>query len=367
MYSDEDYVEEEQEEVSNGNKFQEFYNNNKKLIWIAGIIIIVVILLSLFSKGGSSNSKGVVIYSDREAITEKNVQKLQSLSLTATLNGNSNAVLEWNSSNPEVATVSNGYVTTIASGTATITVKDPSSGMAATCVIHVIEGNPNVSLQDIKFPEGDFIISVGSKASLEMIASPSNGYIQSKSFTSSASDIVKVDSNGVIEGIKVGSARIMANVNNRFNRDTMVRVVSKNIPARFVTSVTNISFTSTSDKIGVGTTKKMDFKVSPNNADETTILWESTNENIVKVDEEGNITGVAVGQAIIKARTLDMKELGSINIEVGEDFTVSVVPTSVSVSIGNTQFVQINLNPSTASRCSSCNSSCRKYSSNNKK
>lgn len=48
----------------------------------------------------------------------------------------------WSSSNPEVATISNGVVTAIATGTATITVTTTTGGYTATCNIEVIEQLP---------------------------------------------------------------------------------------------------------------------------------------------------------------------------------------------------------------------------------
>jgi YD repeat-containing protein len=68
----------------------------------------------------------------------------------------------WSSSNTSVATVANGLVTGIASGTATVTVTTVDGGFAAQCVISVTTGsgtnNPDASPTIYPNPFADYII-----------------------------------------------------------------------------------------------------------------------------------------------------------------------------------------------------------------
>ena len=55
----------------------------------------------------------------------------------------------------------------------------------------------------------------------------------------------------------------------------------------------------------VGDTVQLSAEIKPDIATNKTIIWESTNKNIVTVDSQGKVTAVGVGQAIIKAFSED--------------------------------------------------------------
>ena len=68
-----------------------------------------------------------------------NVGETTKLTATVSPDNATDKTLLWSSSNPTIATVSNGKVTAKAAGTTTITVKS-INGLTATCIITVIEG-----------------------------------------------------------------------------------------------------------------------------------------------------------------------------------------------------------------------------------
>ncbi len=76
-------------------------------------------------------------------ITSVELKKKEKVTLTATI-GPENATnknIRWSSSNPSIATVENGVVTAIESGTATITVTTEDGGHTATCSVTVKKEN----------------------------------------------------------------------------------------------------------------------------------------------------------------------------------------------------------------------------------
>ena len=84
--------------------------------------------------------------------------------------------------------------------------------------------------------------------------------------------------------------------------------------------------------------EKADYRIKPgtsatvnvirNNADENVLLsWSSSDENIVTVDESGNITAIAEGNALITAVSSDGKYIDRCLVEVG-DFAEEETPGS---------------------------------------
>ena len=51
--------------------------------------------------------------------------------------------------------------------------------------------------------------------------------------------------------------------------------------------------------VAFGKTVKLVPTVGPDNADDKSVTWKSSDENIAAVDSEGNVTGVGVGSATI--------------------------------------------------------------------
>ena len=50
--------------------------------------------------------------------------------------------------------------------------------------------------------------------------------------------------------------------------------------------------------LNIGQTQRLEVKVTPADAD-VTLVWASDNENVVVVDDSGNVTGVAAGEAVV--------------------------------------------------------------------
>ncbi len=72
----------------------------------------------------------------------------------------------------------------------------------------------------------------------------------------------------------------------------------------------------TSASVGVGKTVQLTATVVPNDATETGVAFESSNDGIAKVDDKGLITGVAAGSADITVTTKDGSKTAKSTVEV---------------------------------------------------
>ena len=83
------------------------------------------------------------------------------------------------------------------------------------------------------------------------------------------------------------------------------------------TKVEGITLDKTEHIFEVGETCKLTATITPDDAKFKDVIWTSNNENIVKV-EEGNITAIGVGTAVITATTKDMQKTATCTVTVNE-------------------------------------------------
>ena len=145
------------------------------------------------------------------SITLKNIRNYK-LTATVSPSNASNKTITWTSSNSNVAIVdANGNVTAVNEGTATITAKS-NNGKTATCKVTVI--NPaSVAVSSVGLKSSTTIVK-GKTEKLTATVSPSNASNKAVTWTSSNSNVARVDANGNITAVNAGTATITAKSNN---------------------------------------------------------------------------------------------------------------------------------------------------------
>ena len=96
----------------------------------------------------------------------------------------------------------------------------------------------------------------------------------------------------------------------------------------------------------VGETKKVVAKVSPDNADDKTVTWDSGHSNLVNV-VDGSVTGVKAGKVNISAKADGKSAVCEVTIlePIVNPKSVTVAPTSVTVDVGKTQALNATVLP----------------------
>ena len=212
-----------------------------------------------------------------------------SQTLTATVQpADAKATVEWSTSDASVATVSNGVVTAVAAGSATITAKADS--YTATCTVTVTK--PAVVLTGIKLDQASIELLTGDSQTLVATLEPAGAEATVEWSTSDAA--VATVSEGVVTAVAAGSATITAKAGS-FTASCEVTVKAK---------VTGVSLDPTSAEIIVGETKTLTATIEPAEA-EATVEWSSSDEAVATVSE-GVVTAVAVGSATITAKAGDV-------------------------------------------------------------
>ena len=262
-------------------------------------------------------------------ITEKTIDlstDTKSFQLIGTISpSTANVYLEqtWTSSNTSVANVDkNGRVTALKNGDATITVSTGNK-KTATCKVKVVTSPTNIAITNENVILD--LTEINGKKEEQLITSitPSTANVYTKlKWESDNEEIVKVDENGKVLGIKNGSATITVRTENGCYTQKKVTVQ---------TSITSISLDKTEEKLDVAgiefsSTLKLIATIEPDSRTENAI-WSSSNTNVARVDQQGNVTAVGDGKAEITLKSSSGKRSASCN------FTVK---TSVAVVTGST-------------------------------
>lgn len=157
----------------------------------------------------------------------------------------------------------------------------------------------SVSVEKVLLDETQIVLGLGKSRQLQASVWPENAQNKTLLWSSSNSKIVTVDAEGNLTAQKAGKVTIQAK-----SQDSGKKAVCKVTVA--VIPVT--SFKLNTDKIQQteGTAYQLQVQeIRPEDATESTIVWESSHEEAASVDQTGNVSLNSPGMAVIKARTPD--------------------------------------------------------------
>lgn len=234
----------------------------------------------------------------------------------------------WNSTNTNAVTVDNGVVTAVGEGSSTVTA---TVGEKVATINYTVR----IPLQSITI-NGDETLSKNEEKTLTVTYNPTNTTDnKTVDWESSNPEIVSIDSTGKITGKKGGTAKITATVGN----------VKAEKEVKVVVPIESVSL-SGDDSILKGETKRLTATINPEDTtDDKTITWSSDNENVLFVDQNGQIRGIKEGTANVKAVvagkettkqiTVNEIHINSIAIDGDQEFEM-IKNLSVTINPENT-------------------------------
>ena len=209
--------------------------------------------------------------------------------------------LTWESSNPEVATVSStGVVTARRPGNAIITVRT-SNGLTDTCNITVISQITSVHLNLTAIT-----LDEGVSQTLRATINPSDTTDDTTlTWLSSNTNVATVDQEGNVTAVKEGVATITVTTVNGRRAECKITVnkPSENIP------IESVSLDKTTLTLEEQEAETLVATINPSDTtDDTTLTWKSSNPEVATVDQEGKVTAIKEGSATITVTTVNGKE-----------------------------------------------------------
>ena len=127
--------------------------------------------------------------------------------------------------------------------------------------------------------------------------------------------MLKVDENGTVTAIKEGEAFIKAISSNKVQAEIKFTVKEKTTEKPEYIKVEKIELSAEKDELEIGEKIKVTGVITPDNATDKTLKWETSDPEVLKVDENGTVTAIKEGKASIKAISPD-------NVEAEIKFTV---------------------------------------------
>ena len=127
---------------------------------------------------------------------------------------------------------------------------------------------------------------------------PENASNTAVTWSSANPSIAKVDANGKVTGVSAGVTTVTVKADGGYTASCKIVVT------QFI-HVTGISLVNPAITIGVGHHVIMDPIITPSNATDKTVIWESSYKGIATIDSDGLITGVSQGKVHITGTTVD--------------------------------------------------------------
>lgn len=212
--------------------------------------------------------------------------------------------LTWASKKPKIARVEDGVVTGLTKGSALIGVWT-ENGLMDTVKVTVVD--PDVAYAVAIDPGEDVVLELGEELQLSFEILPASADVETR-WKSSRKSIAEVDESGLVTAVGEGTATITIETRNG-KKDTMkVKVVDPSKPTKVELNETGTV------NLEVGETLELYATLYPDTA-ESEISWRSNRKKVAEVDEDGVVTAIAPGSAVISAITENGKT-GSVRVRV---------------------------------------------------
>lgn len=273
--------------------------------------------------------------------TEMTVRKGTEFYLNATVTPDTadDKTIVWSTSDPTIATVSDeGKVISVGVGQCIITATNPASKVEASCTVIVLEPLTGLSLNTYYQN-----MVKGTKFVLLPIVEPSTASNKNVTFWSSDNDIATVDDKGVITAVKGGTCEIVVTTEEgNFSQKCVITVKEY---------VTSIKLSDEKRYLNYGSSYTLSATVEPDTATDKGIIWSSSNESVLTVNQFGTVTGVGYGTAVVTATAADGSGVSaSCIIQVIKPVTkISLSESKITLYVGDVFHLVSTVEPADAS------------------
>ncbi|MCR5229195.1 MAG: DUF4838 domain-containing protein [Solobacterium sp.] len=217
----------------------------------------------------------------------------------------------WESSDPAVAAVDqSGRITAADTGTAVITVRSVSD--PDICAEHRV--TVAVKPESAAVLPESLTLSLYHAFMLSYTVLPENAEVVQAEWHSSDPQTASVDENGLVTAVNEGQAVITLDINGG-EVSASVPVTVEYVP------VSGIAIVNKKEYLPAGREEQIRYTVEPADASEPAVIFTSDRPEIVSVDDNGIMKGIADGTAVIT--------VSDVNGVCSDSFTVEVISGSI--------------------------------------
>lgn len=197
----------------------------------------------------------------------------------------------------------------------------------------------NIYPEEIEFEVSNKNIYVGDEFQMRFSILPSNSIHNDLYWQSSDTSIADVDSTGKITGHSFGQSTITASTINDIVASCNINVYEHVASITLPESIT----------LNISENKKLFAEINPVGKTFSDVIWRSSDEKIVSVDRNGNVTGVSKGSCSVSAITVDGGHMAECIISVVQPVeSVSVMPKYSNLKVGEDVTLTVTILPADA-------------------
>lgn len=180
-------------------------------------------------------------------------------------------------------------------------------------------GQISVSVTGVSLDKTEIVLVEGSSEKLTATVEPTNATNKNVTWSSDHEAIATVDQNGTVTARRGGQATItVTTVDGSKTATCTVRV-----RIQIGEPVQSVGLNKTELALEVGKTGTLEAKVEPSDATNKNVTWSSSNSEVATVDN-GVVTAVSAGTAIITVTTEDGAKTATCKVTVNAPQTVPV-------------------------------------------
>ena len=264
------------------------------------------------------------------------------------------AKLTWESSDPNVATVENGVIKTLAPGTTAITVS--KSNKEATCYVTVVKGDSStpdviddgkeIEAVSVNVNQAELSLKVGASYSIVPEVLPSNTTNKAVAYKSADEKIATVTADGKVTAVAIGETTITVTAASGVYNTVKVVVSASGGSSEIET----ISLSLKSVTLSPGGSVQLYQSYSPSDANASELIWTSSNPGVASVDN-GLIIAISPGTTTITVSNGDGVESSCV-VDVSSSAVtvqnISINPSSVSLKVNGAAQLTVEFYPGNA-------------------
>ena len=167
-----------------------------------------------------------------------------------------------------------------------------------------------IAVEAVALEPRSISLTEGESATVSATITPSDATNQNIFWSTSNASVATVE-NGLVKAISAGSATVKVTTEDGGRTATCeVTVKAK------VIDVTGVSLDKTALNLEMGSTGTLTATITPSDATDKSVIWSSDNEAVATVSEEGVVSALKEGTAIVSVTTVDQGRTATCKVTV---------------------------------------------------
>ena len=185
-----------------------------------------------------------------------------------------------------------------------------------------------VPVSGITIDKESLKMKVGETYHLTAKVSPEDATDKSVVWKSEDESIATVDQKGLVTAVKGGSETMITATSGEFSASCAVTIEEDVIPVKGITLDKEII------EMAVGSSCRLNATITPSDATDKTIIWDSSDETIAIVSSSGVIAALKEGDVTITAYSSDRKKSASCGVFI-KDVKIALAKTTGIIGVND--------------------------------